>query len=384
MSSDRSPSEQRFWDRAIELSSRGRGLVSPNPTVGAVLVSEGRVIGEGWHRQHGGLHAEREALADARAKGNPVEGATMFVTLEPCAHTGNQPPCADALIDSGVAELVYACADPTAKTAGIGPGRLRDAGVAVREADDAVAGEARGLIQDFLKRAETGRPLLVLKLAMSLDGAVATRTGDSRWISGPESRRMVHRWRADLDAVAVGAGTAAADRPRLTARLDEEDGTPAEGLMPVRQPARVVFDSGPVIDVGDPLFEDIEAAPLLVVSGPGVDPAKRARLEAAGAEFLVTGDGSRSERFVEALEMLGARGVGSVLLEGGPKLAGAAIESGEVDRFEVFVAPMVVGGGRPAMGQGGPAKMADAKRAFDMRVSRVGQDVHMSAQLKVW
>ncbi len=384
MSSDRSPSEQRFWDRAIELSLRGRGLVSPNPMVGAVLVSGDRVIGEGWHRRHGGLHAEREALADAEARGNTVAGATMFVTLEPCAHTGSQPPCADALIEAGVSEVAYACADPTAKTAGVGPARLRDAGVSVREAASGVALEARSLIQDFLKRAETGRPLLVLKLAMSLDGAVATRTGDSRWISGPESRRMVHRWRADLDAVAVGAGTAAADRPRLTARLDEEDGTPAGGLLPVRQPARVIFDSGPAISAGDPLFEDVEAAPVLVVSGPAADRAKVAGLEEAGAEFLITGDGSRTERFVEGLDLLGARGIGSVLLEGGPALATTAIASGEVDRFEVFVAPIIVGGGRAATDDGGPAKMADAIRARDLRVSRVGQDVHMSAQLKAW
>ncbi len=363
---------------------RGRGLVSPNPMVGAVLVRDGRVIGEGWHRSHGGPHAEREALADALSRGNEVEGATMFVTLEPCAHTGSQPPCADALIDAGLSEVVFACADPTGKTAGIGPRRLRAAGVNVREAEGEAAEEARGLIQDFLKRAATGRPLLVLKMAMSLDGAVATRTGDSRWISGPESRRMVHRWRADLDAVAVGARTAAADRPRLTARLDEEDGSPAEGLLPVRQPCRVVFDSGPVLSPADPIFEDIESAPVLVVSGPDVEPDGRAALEAAGARFLLTGDGDPGQRFVEALDLLGAQGVASVLLEGGPTLAGIAIDSGEVDRFEVFMAPIVVGGGRAAAGGGGPAKMQDAIRAVDMRVRRVGQDVHMSAQLKAW
>ena len=384
MTTERPPPEQRHWDRAIGLSLRGRGLVSPNPMVGAVLVSGGRVIGEGWHRSHGGLHAEREALADARSKGNEVEGATMFVTLEPCAHTGSQPPCADALIEAGVGEVVFACADPTEKTAGIGPQRLREAGVEVREAGEEVAEEARLLIQDFLKRTATGRPLLILKMAMSLDGAVATLSGDSRWISGPESRRMVHRWRADLDAVAVGAGTAAADRPKLTARLDEGDGSPDEGLLPVRQPARVVFDSGPVIVPGDPIFEDIESAPVYVVAGPQVDPAGRAGLESAGARFLLTGDGDPEQRFVEALDLLGSEGIGSVLLEGGPTLAGIAIDSGEVDRFEAFIAPIVVGGGRGAAGGGGAAKMADAIRALDMQVTRVGQDVHMSAQLKAW
>lgn len=384
MSSDRPPPGQRFWDRAVELSLRGRGLVSPNPMVGAVLVKGDVIVGEGWHRSYGGLHAEREALADAVARGNPVKGATMYVTLEPCAHTGSQPPCADVLIEAGIGEVVYACADPTAKTAGIGPARLRAAGVRVEEAGPEVGDEARRLIQDFLKRAETGRPLLILKLAMSLDGAVATSSGDSRWISGPESRRLVHRWRADLDAVAIGAGTATADDPRLTARLDEEDGGPSEGLLPVRQPARVVFDSGPALSPRAALFEDIESAPLLLVTGPGADPDRLAQLEAAGADVLRTGGGDRRKRLLEALELLGRRGIGSVLLEGGPTLAGVAIDAGEVDRFEVFVAPIVVGGGRRAAAGEGPLKMADALRARDLQVTRVGQDVHMRAQLKVW
>jgi diaminohydroxyphosphoribosylaminopyrimidine deaminase/5-amino-6-(5-phosphoribosylamino)uracil reductase len=352
--------------------------------VGAVLVRDGRVIGEGWHRRHGDLHAEREALADAGARGNRAEGATMFVTLEPCGHTGSQPPCADALIEAGIGEVVYACADPTEKTAGVGPARLREAGIEVRQAEPDEVPEARGLIQDFLKRAETGRPLLILKMAMSLDGAVATTSGDSRWISGPESRRMVHRWRADLDAVAVGGGTVLADDPRLTARLEEEDGEPEGGLLPVRQPARVVFDSGPVLSPRSALFEDIESAPVLVITGPGADREWVAALDAAGAEVLLTGSGTREERFSRAMELLGARGLGSVLLEGGPTLAATAIASGEVDRFESFVAPILLGGGRPAVDGEGPLKMINATRALSMQVNRVGQDVHMSAQLKAW
>ena len=384
MTSDRPPAEAAFWDRAAELSLRGRGLVSPNPMVGAVLVRDGRVIGEGWHRQYGGLHAEREAIADARERGNKVDGSTVYVTLEPCGHTGRQPPCADALIEAGVAEVVYACADPTPKTAGVGPARLREAGIKVRQAGPDEAADARGLIQDFLKRAATGRPLLILKLAMTLDGKVATSSGDSRWISGPESRGMVHRWRADLDAVAVGAGTFSADDPRLTARLEPAE-VDAGGESPsVRQPARVVFDSGPVVSPGAALFEDVDSAPVLLVAGPRADRKRLARLEQAGAEVLVTGSGSRPERFVEAMDLLGARGIGSVLLEGGPTLAGVALESGEVDRFEAFVAPVLLGGGRAAVEGEGPLKMADAISAMEMLVSRVGQDVHMSAQLKAW
>lgn len=382
MTPDQPSPETAFWDRAAELSLRARGLVSPNPMVGAVLVRDGRVIGEGWHRKYGGLHAEREAIADARQRGNPVEGATIFVTLEPCGHHGRQPPCADALIEAGVAEVVYACPDPTLKTAGVGPGRLREAGVTVRQAGSDEATDARGLIQDFLKKAATGRPLLILKLAMSLDGMAATSSGDSRWISGPESRMMVHRWRADLDAVAVGSGTFSADDPRLTARLESLDGN--SEAEPVRQPTRVIFDSGPVVLSDAALFEDVEVAPVVLVTGPEADRERLARLEAAGAELLVTESIGRRERFLEAMDLLGGRGISSILLEGGPTLAGVALESGEVDRFEAFIAPILLGGGRPAVEGEGPLRMADAIRAEEMQVTRVGQDVHMSAQLKAW
>ncbi|MEX1219658.1 MAG: bifunctional diaminohydroxyphosphoribosylaminopyrimidine deaminase/5-amino-6-(5-phosphoribosylamino)uracil reductase RibD [Solirubrobacterales bacterium] len=384
MTSDQPSAEAGFWERAAELARRGRGLVSPNPMVGAVLVKDGLIIGEGWHKNHGGLHAEREAIADAGKRGNPVEGTTMFVTLEPCGHTGLQPPCADALIEAGVAKVVYACADPTPNTCGVGPEMLRTAGIEVQQAAPDEVVVVRGLIQDFLKRAETGRPLLVLKIAMSLDGVVATRSGDSKWISGPESRELVHRWRADLDAVAIGSGTYTADNPRLTAR-PEKPASESEGeISPLRQPARVIFDSGPVVSPKAALFEDARDAPVLLVVGPGADPDRLARLEAAGAEVLSTGGGGRRERFLEAMDLLGERGISSILLEGGPVLAGVALDSGEVDRFEVFVAPIVLGGGRAAVEGEGPLKVDDAMRVGNMLVTRVGQDVHMSAQMKAW
>ncbi len=273
---------------------------------------------------------------------------------------------------------MIACADPTEKTAGIGPERLRATGVAVRWADPETAVHARELIQDFLKRAKTGRPLLILKLATTLDGMIATSAGDSRWISGEESRAMVHRWRADLDAVAVGSGTFAADDPRLTARLD---GASGEEL---RQPSRVVFDSGASVTPDAALFEEIERAPVIVVAGPEADGAAVEALQQAGAEVLTTGSGEPERRFVEALGLLGARGIGSVLLEGGPALAATALASGEVDRFELFVAPLILGGGRPAVSGTGPDLIADAIRVEELQLERVGQDVHMSARLKAW
>ena len=329
MSAAQPTSESDYWQRAIQLAGYGLGWTSPNPIVGAVLVKNGQVIGEGWHRRHGELHAEREALADAARRGNDPEGAVIYVTLEPCAHTGSQPPCADGLIEAGVAEVVIAAEDPTEKTRGLGPSRLEEAGVRVRWADGPPADTAVGLIQDFRKRAITGKPLVTLKMAMSLDGKVATWTGDSQWISGEESRALVHRWRAGMDAVAVGSKTMLADDPRLTARL--------AGDGPVRQPARVVFDSKLVTRPDAAIFRDVGEAAVLIISGPGPDPDLLAKLEAAGAEIIPVAGETAEGRFVSAMEALGSRGIASVLLEGGPKLAGAAVAAREVDRAEIFV-----------------------------------------------
>lgn len=385
-----SPVERQIWDRAIALAELGRGAVSPNPVVGAVLVRDGLVIGEGWHQRRGDLHAERVALADAAARGIEVRGATAYVTLEPCAHTGRQPPCSEALIEAGIAEVVIGCDDPTAKAAGIGPGRLAAAGVRVRWAETDVAFACRELIQDFRKRAVTGRPLVTLKMAMSLDGKVATRSGDSRWISGPESRELVHRWRAETDAVAVGSGTFRADDPRLTARPAETVPPPAGPTRSavagpdVRQPVRVIFDSGPVVTPRAALFDDIDTAPVVIATGPDADPGRLAELELAGARTLIATGPDPVSRFVDALRKLGDHEVSSLLLEGGPILAGIALAAGEVDRVEFFVAPLIIGGGWPATEGPGPGLIENATRVPGMLAAPVGQDVLMSGKIKVW
>src|SRR3954469_16328358 len=216
--------------RAIELAEQARGKTSPNPLVGAVLVKDGRVIGEGFHSAAGEPHAEREALAVASE--DPA-GATLYVSLEPCCHHGRTPPCTDAILEAGIVRVVVASDDPTEKAAGRGLGILRDDGVEVVVAGGELAARARLLNQPFRKHARTGRPYVLFKSAMTLDGKVATRTGDSKWISGEASRRLAHQWRAECDAVAVGIGTALADDPLLTARVD--------GVH--RQPRRIVFDS---------------------------------------------------------------------------------------------------------------------------------------------
>lgn len=379
MRDEKPTSEAPFWDRAVQLAERGRGFASPNPVVGCVIAKEGQVIGEGWHKRHGDLHAERVALADAAEKGNDVSGAIAYVTLEPCAHHGSQPPCADALVESGIGEVVIGYGDPTEKTRGQGPRILREAGVKVRDADPETVRRCRDLIQDFLKVAATGRPLVTLKTAMSLDGKVATRTGDARWISGPESRELTHRWRAEMDSIAVGSGTFTADDPRLTARFEGESSRPEP-----RQPARVIFDSGPVVTPSAALFEDIDEAPVVIVANERTPSAKLEPLRDAGAAVIISRGIDAQARFVDAIGQLGAKGIASMLLEGGPTLAGVAVAAGEVDRAEFFVAPLIVGGGQGAVKGAGPELIRDAIRVPDLRVTRVGQDVLMSATLKVW
>lgn len=310
--------------RALELAEGGRGRVSPNPLVGAVLVRDGALLGEGFHAQLGDLHAERAALADCAARGNDPRGATMFVTLEPCAHEGRQPPCVEALLEAGIERVVIASDDPSEKAAGRGPGILRDGGVAVEFAAGEDASAARLLNQPFRKHSRTGLPLVTLKLAMSLDGLTATPPGDSPWISDERSRELVQRWRAESDAIAVGIGTALADDPLLTARAPD-----------ARQPQRVVFDRRARLPLDSQLLRTLDQSPVIVVTAPG---AEASALREAGAEVIV------AEGIPAALAELGRRGITSLFLEGGRTLAAAFADAGEIDEARVFVAPVLLGG----------------------------------------
>ena len=262
--------DARHLRRTLELAERARGRTSPNPLVGAVVVRGDRILGEGFHEAAGEPHAERAAL-DACAE-DPA-GATLYVSLEPCCHQGRTPPCTDAIVEAGIARVVVASDDPTPKAAGRGLGILRDEGVTVEVHDGEVGAAARLLNQPFRKHARTGRPLVILKSAMTLDGKVATRTGDSQWISGESSRARAHRWRAEADAVAVGIGTALADDPLLTARVE---GVP-------RQPRRVVFDSEARLPLDGKLVASVgrRAAGAGVLAGSvphrGAEPRERGR-----------------------------------------------------------------------------------------------------------
>lgn len=341
MKSQLTGTDKAHLARALELAERGRGRVSPNPLVGSVVALDGEVIGEGWHAELGDLHAERAALADCAERGNDPAGATMYVTLEPCAHQGRQPPCVEAILEAGIARVVVGSDDPSEKAAGRGPGILRDGGVEVEFAAGEEASAARLLNQPFRKHARTGLPLVTLKLAMSLDGQTKTRPGDSPWISSKQSRELVHRWRAESDAIAVGIDTVLADDPLLTAR-PQASGAPyaptgskrttgSDG----RQPLRVVFDRRARLPLDSQLLQTLDLAPVLVVVAPEVDTSP---LRAVGADVLAA-DGIEA-----ALAELGRRGITSLFLEGGKTLAAAFADVGQIDEARVFVAPVLLAG----------------------------------------
>ena len=299
--------------------------------VGAVVVKGDRVIGEGITQPPGQDHAEVMAI-DAAA--GHTAGATMYVSLEPCCHQGRTPPCTDAILSAGIARVVIASDDPTPKAAGRGPGILRDEGVRVDYVDGDIGAAARMLNQPFRKHARTGRPLVVLKSAMTLDGKVASRTGDSQWISGEASRARAHRWRAESDAVAVGIGTALHDDPQLTARV--------EGVA--RQPRRVVFDSEARLPLDSKLVRGVADLPLIVVCARAATRTSVEALQSAGVDVIVATGENEAARIEHALDELGARDIQSLLLEGGPHLAGAFLEAGEIDEARMFVAPVMLGG----------------------------------------
>jgi diaminohydroxyphosphoribosylaminopyrimidine deaminase/5-amino-6-(5-phosphoribosylamino)uracil reductase len=369
--------DRRHLARAIEIAEQGRGRVSPNPLVGAVIADGAAPIGEGFHRELGGPHAEVEAITAAGDR--DLAGATMYVSLEPCCHQGRTPPCTDAIREAGIGRVVVASDDPSEHASGRSLGILRDEGVEVVVYDGDLAERARLLNQPFRKHARTGRPWVLFKSAMTLDGKVATRGGDSKWISGEPSRQLAHHWRAECDAVAVGVGTALADDPLLTSRV--KNPAPA-----ARQPRRVVFDSLGRLPLDAQLVRDARRIPLTVVVSRAAPRAATDALEAHGADVIVATGENEPARVVSALDQLGAAGIGSVLLEGGPHLAGAFLDAGEVDEVRLFLAPLILGGrtARDPLEGEGVEQIADAVRALTLECERVGDDLLVSARIKQW
>jgi diaminohydroxyphosphoribosylaminopyrimidine deaminase / 5-amino-6-(5-phosphoribosylamino)uracil reductase len=373
-----SETDKAHLARAIELARNGADAVRPNPVVGAVVARDGRVLGEGWHEAYGAAHAEVNAIEACGLE--DLSDATLYVSLEPCCHEGRTPPCTDAILQAGLRRVVVGSDDPTEKASGRGLGMLRDEGVDVVVADGELAERARLLNQAFRKHARTGRPWVLFKSAMTLDGKVATRTGDSKWISGERSRELAHRWRASVDAVVVGIGTALADDPLLTARPDRP---PAELA---RQPRRVVFDTLARLPPGSQLVAAAAEIPLTVVVSRAAARADTDALEAAGAQVLVATGENEPARVRSALDQLGALGVASVLLEGGPHLAGAFLDADEIDEIRLFLAPLLLGGSSardPLEGQG-VERISEALHALTFGCEQIGEDLLISARLREW
>jgi diaminohydroxyphosphoribosylaminopyrimidine deaminase/5-amino-6-(5-phosphoribosylamino)uracil reductase len=350
----------RFLRHALRLATRGWGRVAPNPLVGAVVVRDGQVIGEGWHPWLGAPHAEPIALAEA---GEAARGATLYVTLEPCNHEGRTPPCTEAILAAGIARVVYAAADPNPVAAG-GADRLRAHGVAVEQVD--IGPEATELIAPFLHAARgASRPWVTLKLAVSLDGAIADHTRQPGWITGPKARREVHRLRAGADAIAVGLGTALADDPHLTVRHGQ----------PVRvPPARVVFDREARLPTTSHLVRTLAEAPVWIVVAPeAADHAARARRAALAAlgVHLVPADTPAA-----ALIALRRDGVQHLLVEGGAGLAGRLLGTNSVDRLIIFQGSVILGAGAvPAFSGLAPRTVAEALRLRTIARRTVGDDL---------
>lgn len=353
---------QAYMKRALKLAERGRGRTSPNPVVGAVIVKDGKIIGEGWHRKCGENHAEINAFEDAAGRGNDVRGADLYVTLEPCSHYGRTPPCARAIIRRGIRRVFIGLLDPNPLVAGRGVKQMEAAGVSVKS--KILEDECRRINEIFLKYITTKTPFVVMKTAMTLDGKIAAATGDSKWVTGEESRRAVQEMRNRLTGIMVGIGTVLADNPRLTCRLESG-----------RDPLRIIVDSHLRIPLDARVLKDEN---VLVAALRTCDPQKRAIL---GDRVLLTEEAGGRVDLVDLMKKLGQREIDSILLEGGGALNETALRLGLVDRIVSFIAPKIIGGKdakTPVEGKG-IEKMSEAIRLENIEIEKTGQDLMLQA-----
>jgi len=353
-------------ERALSLARLALGISSPNPAVGAVIAKDSVVIGEGYTQPPGSAHAEVVALRQA---GDKARGATMYVTLEPCCHFGRTPPCTKAIIESGIAEVHIATLDPNPLVSGRGKEKLEAAGIKTRLGEHEE--EARQLNEAYIKFITTGLPFVTAKFAMSLDGKIATRKGDSRWISGEESRGYLHTLRQTVGAVMVGVNTVIADDPQLTAR--GKDGWPLD-----RQPLRVIVDSEARTPPKARAFA--EPGKTIVATTPAAPSSRTKKLEKAGGELLELPSRDGLVDLGELFKELGRREITSVLVEGGGTLLGSLFEQGLVDKVIAFIAPLIIGGqeAKLAIGGRGAERIAEATRLSRVKVERFGDDVMIS------
>jgi len=362
--------DETYMKMALSLAEQGRGWTSPNPLVGAVVVKDGEVVGKGFHQAAGGPHAEVFALEEA---GDDAKGATLYVTLEPCNHTGRTPPCTHAILKSRIKRLVAGMKDPNPRVTGGGLDYLRRQGldVAVGVCED----ECRRLNEIFIKYASTTLPFVVLKCAATLDGRIATRTGDSKWITNPHSRHFVHELRHAADAVMVGIGTVVKDNPRLTTRLEGRKSS---------DPMRIVLDTHLSMPLDAKLLHLSSNSDTLIVSSSSVSPEKRKSLQRAGVQLLSM-DCHEDRIDLKALvRELGRREITSLLIEGGSRVNGSALRAGIVDKVHMFYAPKICGGDDGVAVCAGPGveRMEQSMRLKDISVHRFEDDVMIQGYLK--
>jgi diaminohydroxyphosphoribosylaminopyrimidine deaminase/5-amino-6-(5-phosphoribosylamino)uracil reductase len=352
--------------RALQLAAGGEGLVEPNPMVGCVVAQGAEIIGEGLHRRYGGPHAEVEALTMAAAR---AKGATLYVTLEPCCHQGKTPPCTRAVIAAGISRAVVAQEDPFAEVAGRGIAELRGAGITVDVG--LMADDARRLNAPYLKLIRTGRPWIIAKWAMSLDGKLATRAGESRWISNEKSRAVVHQLRGRVDAILVGRGTADRDDPLLTARPPGP-----------RAATRVILDTQASLNLESQLVRTARQSPVLLAVGDKAPAENLRRLAEAGCEVFSCRGRTHAERLDELLAELGRRRFTNVLVEGGAGVLGSLLDARAIDEVHVFVSPTLIGGASApsAFGGLGIERIADALRLHPPTVSQLDGDLYLTAR----
>ncbi len=360
--------DRLYMRLALREASKGDGRTSPNPAVGAVVVKNGQVVGKGYHRKAGTPHAEVHAL---RAAGTQARGATLYVTLEPCNHSGRTPPCSQAVLEAGIKRVVAGMGDPNPHVVGNGASFLAQRGIDVTMG--VLEEECRRLIRPFLKHSATGLPWVIMKAGMSLDGRIATRTGHSGWITGEESRLQVHRVRDRVDAILIGVGTALADNPALTTRL------PRGG----RDAVRMVLDTHLRLDPAARILTQSSKAPTWLFCGPQAEPARQRALEAAGAVVHRVGMADDGRVAIpEVLRLVGAANMTALLVEGGGAVHASFLRQRLVDEVMLFVAPLFLGGdGLPLAGPLGVSQVGDGPRLTRVRTRRFGEDVLIRGDL---
>jgi diaminohydroxyphosphoribosylaminopyrimidine deaminase/5-amino-6-(5-phosphoribosylamino)uracil reductase len=367
-----SSADQKFMQQALDLARQGQGKVEPNPMVGCVIVRDGQVVGQGYHRQFGKAHAEIEALNSVKNSAkNSAQGAEVYVTLEPCCHQGQTGPCTEALIQANVARVIVGSGDPNPQVAGKGFAALRGAGIDV--CTDVLGEQAKQLIAPFAKLITTGKPWVTAKWAMTLDGKIAAHTGSSQWISGEASRKVVHELRGRVDAILVGRGTAEADDPLLTAR-------PAGS----RVATRIVLDSLARLPTSSQLCQSTGQAPLLIATTAAASNDNCERLRDLGAELFVTLGNNRGEQINSLLVELGRRQMTHLLVEGGGEVLGTLFDLGAIDEIHAFVAPKLIGGQaapNPIAGAG-RATMSEAIGLDQPQFEQLGDDWYVHGRVK--